>query len=378
MISSLELQSLVTQGLLSEKQAAAILAYQLTQKPSWWGFSHSIMTIGAMLVGLGILSLVALNRDGMQDIIKIITLLITMTASYLLWWYFKIQQKSFLWGTLLFLSGLICGANIFLIAQIYNLTWTNDVLLAIWIVMILPLVYVLRQKEFYWLYMILLSCVIGQFLMSHVFQTVDDRTTFVLYIIFGLCMILIWLIHDYLYDDHVLARLYKVFGIHISMIAYWIFIIISDVSISDAAIQGYHFQTRMIWSMIGLWIGYLIWYFLKKDIKFLWGFAVFFILFFALEQAQWYLLSYVIFIIFCMSLIFIGYQTNTTSIIKTANAYLYLFLLYLYGKYGREYENKALFFIIGGVLMIGLGLWFQKLNKVIERILYPNALSHDK
>jgi hypothetical protein len=57
-----------------------------------------------------------------------------------------------------------------------------------------------------------------------------------------------------------------------------------------------------------------------------------------------------------MSLIFIGYQTNTTSIIKTANAYLYLFLLYLYGKYGREYENKALFFIIGGVLMIGLGL----------------------
>lgn len=42
------------------------------------------MTIGALLVGLGILSLVALNRDGMQDILKISILLITMTVSYLL------------------------------------------------------------------------------------------------------------------------------------------------------------------------------------------------------------------------------------------------------------------------------------------------------
>jgi hypothetical protein len=60
-----------------------------------------------------------------------------------------------------------------------------------------------------------------------------------------------------------------------------------------------------------------------------------------------------------------GYQAHNNAIIKTANVYLYIFLLYLYGKYGREYENKALFFIIGGVLMIGLGLGFSKLNKVL-------------
>ena len=487
MISSLELQSLVTQGLLSEKQAAAILAYQWAQKTSWWWFSHSIMTIGALLVGLGILSLVALNRDGMQDILKISILLITMTVSYLLWWYFKIQQKSFLWGALLFLSGLICGTSIFLIAQIYHLTWTNDILLGIWIVMILPLVYVLRQKEFYWLYMILLSCVLGQFLMSHVFDSVDTRNVAVAYILFWYVILFLWYIHEQYYDDMTLTWLYKSFWWIIITISTFFFfgmsgfflkeyilsstlIVISCVLLFLFLFRWFYYKQQKFYFLITglfchlLWILFhyfnlenfewnipviytwlsilliefwIIHQYLKHDegmsnlYKFLWlniwlisyfifiatiefnevkfifassvlwflcsiliitllfwifrnnkysQFLSFFLccVIFWIQFAHLPVINYIIFIIICLSVLYLSHTTNNKWLKSLMNIYLYLFLLYLYGKYGREYENKALFFIIGGVLMIGLGLWFQRLNKVIEKVLSPNTLSHDK
>lgn len=366
MISSSELQQLVSAWIITLDQSQSIAHFQSEQKSSSGWFSHSIMTIWAILIGLGILSLVALNRDGMTDILKIATLLVTMTTSYLLWRYFKNLQKSLLWGTLLFLSGLLCGASIFLIAQIYNLTVTNDILLWIWILMILPLVYVLRQKEFYRLYMILLSCVLWQFLLSHVFQTVDERTTFVLYIFFGFLMMVVGLFHDYIYDDPSLARLYKIFGANISIIAYAIFIMISDNDFADMWTWAFHFQTPLVRILIVLWLSYIWWYLWKKDTQFLRWFIGFLLLLIWVATADLIIINYTIFILLCLLLIYMGYQANNGGIIKTANIYLYLFLLYLYGKYGREYENKALFFIIGGVLMIGLGLGFSKLNKFLQ------------
>lgn len=370
MIQLKELQQLVDAGLISDSQSQSIQHYQASQKTSseWW-FSHSIMTIGAILIGLWILSLIALNREEMSDIVKILISLSSMTVSYLSGRYFKTIQKSLLWGTLLFLSGLLCGATIFLIAQIYNLTVTNDILLGIRIFMILPLVYFLKQKEFYRLYMILLSCVIAQFLMSHVFVSTDERTIFVLYILFWLAMVLIGLIHEYYYDDTLLAKLYKTFGANITMIAYGIFIIMSDnvfYGMSDTSLS-YHFPIPVVAMLVMIWLGYILCYIWKKDIRFLWWCWVFFVLLFAVEIADFPLINYGIFIAICVMLIFLWHQAHNSSIVKTANVYLYLFLLYLYGKYGREYENKALFFIIGWVLMIGLGLGFSKLNTLVEK-----------
>gem|GEM_PF-5883955 len=73
----------------------------------------------------------------------------------------------------------------------YNLTVSNDVLLGVWLLFILPLVYILKQKEFYYLYFILLSCIVGQFFLSHSFQLSDARTIPVTYIVFGIFLLLV-------------------------------------------------------------------------------------------------------------------------------------------------------------------------------------------
>lgn len=412
-----------------------------------------------------------------------------MTVSYLLWRYFKNQQKFLLWGTLLLLSGLLCGASIFLIAQIYNLTVTNDILLWIWILMILPLVYVLKQKEFYYLYMILLSCVLGQFLMSHVFHSVDLRNVVVAYILFGYLILFIWYIHDSFYDDSTLNKLYKLFWWSIITISSLIFFGMSSFFLKEYVLpysliliawilfisllfriyyqkqnKIYHilssFFIIIVWislhyfnlenlewniPVIYLWLSCLIvlfWllhqYFHHDQgiinlYKFLWlniwlvsyftSIAIFELsdwrflfanpviwfltiiliisLFFGiyLENKNLLLLSlilccviiwiqfshipiinYIIFIFICLIILYLSHSDNewwVRWLKNLMNIYLYLFLLYLYGKYGREYENKALFFIIGGVLMIGLGLVFSKLNKILWIVLVSNQSIDD-
>ncbi len=378
MIKSSELSSFVAANLITQEQANNIHIFQSNQIPSSSGwFSQSIVTIGAILVWLGILSLVALNRDGISDMLKIIIMLTTLTLSFCGGRYFKHLEKPLLWGSLLFLSGLICGCTIFLIAQIYNLTVTNDILLALWIVMILPLVYLLKQKEFYYLYMILLSSLLGQFLMSHVFVSVDERNISVLYTMFGFLMILSWYVHDFLYDDLFLARLYKIFGANLAMIPFFVFIAMSD---GDGAYFGnghFVFSSTLLFIVSVLLSSYLICYLRKRQSELLWSMIACVILLAPFALSGVIFINYALFIWLCLVLIYMGYQHANTGLVKAANIYLYLFLLYLYAKYGREYQDKALFFIVGGVLMIGLGVWFSKLNRILPNLLSPKWSLHD-
>lgn len=368
MITLWELQPLLSNGIISQEQLDRILDFQWKSKESWSGFPQTVVTIGSILIGLWILSLVALNRDGMTDLLKIGVMILWIIVSYLLGWYFKSKQKPILWWSLLFLSGLFVGTTIFLIAQIYNLTVTNDILLGLRIIMILPLVYLLRQKEFYYLYIILLSCVLWQFLMSHVFQVVDERNVFVLYILFGFVMMLWGYIHESYYDDPLLAKLYKIFWSNIAMISYFIIITINYDN------KVYTFLPSITWIIIGiLWIT-LLYYYWKKQKELLLVLWSLFLIMMGILFSHIALLNYSIFIVLCLVLVYLGSINHNNGVIKMANAYLYIFLLYLYGRYGREYENKAIFFIVGGLLTIGLGLGFSRLSKTLSHLF---SHSHD-
>ncbi len=359
-----DLEKLVQANIISAEKQHEIEDFLNSHWWFWW-FQKSLTTLWSFLIALWIFSLVALNRDGMSDLWKISILLIGIIISFIGWISLKNNDKKLLWSSLLFLSWLILWAAIFLIAQIYHLTISNDILLLIWIVLIAPLVYIAKQSEYYYLLMLLLSWFVLQFAFSHHFPDPDYRTIIVLYIIFWFLMILAWYLHDRRYSEKLLAKLFKIFWADLAVIAFFVFIVSNWF---DWPYTPPQFIT--IFSII-LYAAFMFRNLVAKQ-KELILIGMLFIVMIASIFLDVTLLYYIIFIWWCLLMIYLGYYKSNSFLSKSAMVYLYIFLLYLYGIYWREYQNKALFFIIWWVLMIWLWVWFSKLHTFLPNYLQLN------
>jgi len=80
-----------------------------------------IVTIGAILVGVGIFSFIAANWQEMGKVMKILIIVIAMISSYTGGWFLREKWHYEKTGEALFLLGaIIYGAGIFLIAQMFH------------------------------------------------------------------------------------------------------------------------------------------------------------------------------------------------------------------------------------------------------------------
>jgi uncharacterized membrane protein len=91
-----------------------------------------IVTIGALLVGVGIFSFIAANWQEMTKIIKVLIIVIAMIASYTGGWFLREKWHYEKTGeALLLLGAIIYGAGIFLIAQMFHIrgNWPDGFIL---------------------------------------------------------------------------------------------------------------------------------------------------------------------------------------------------------------------------------------------------------
>ncbi len=80
-----------------------------------------IVTIGAVLVGMGIFSFIAANWQEMTKVIKVSMIVIAMIASYTGGWFLREKWHYEKTGEALLLLGtIIYGAGIFLVAQMFH------------------------------------------------------------------------------------------------------------------------------------------------------------------------------------------------------------------------------------------------------------------
>ena len=80
-----------------------------------------IVTIGAILVGVGIFSFIAANWQEMTKAVKVSIIVIAMIASYTGGWFLREKRHYEKTGeALLLLGAIIYGAGIFLIAQMFH------------------------------------------------------------------------------------------------------------------------------------------------------------------------------------------------------------------------------------------------------------------
>lgn len=159
-----DLQELVEKNVISEDTAADIRAYYQVESSSK---SQRLLTIfsiiGAGLIGLGILLLIAHNWDHFSRTVKTIFSLSPVIIGQGLCVYSYFRKKSWSEASSLFL-GLAIGACITLIAQIYHIPGNENQFFFTWTVLTLPLVFLLRSR------IVALLCII----LADIFCLVND------------------------------------------------------------------------------------------------------------------------------------------------------------------------------------------------------------
>lgn len=157
---SKELQVLVKDKVISPELAEKIEQYYAiknTDKP------NRLFTIfgvfGSLLIGSGIILMLAHNWDNFSRLIKTILAFLPLIIGQLLVGFSIYKEKSITWkeasGTFLFFA---VGISISLVSQIYNIPGDLGSFLKIWILLCIPIIYLLRSHSVAFLCLVFSTC----------------------------------------------------------------------------------------------------------------------------------------------------------------------------------------------------------------------------
>lgn len=134
-----QLQEWTQEGLISPDQATAIIAFEKSRSKTNW-LLYSFMSLGAGVLGIGILTLIAANWDHIPKTIKLASDLLLMLGIAYGVWKQQNQGHSQVWELLLTLFALGCLATIGLIGQLYHASAGLDHALLLWALIVLPII----------------------------------------------------------------------------------------------------------------------------------------------------------------------------------------------------------------------------------------------
>ena len=140
---STELEHYASNGLITAEQKSEIL--EIYELKEGLNFIQVVVTIGAILVGLGILSFIASNWDGISHLVKLLIIFGVFggvnTAGFLFSGSYPKTGRS-----LIYLGTLVYGAGIFLIGQMYNFGGEFPTAFLLWSLGVVPMAFQLKDK----------------------------------------------------------------------------------------------------------------------------------------------------------------------------------------------------------------------------------------
>ena len=143
-----ELPELLEHNIISNDVAVAITTYYQSKENAEPNRLFTVFgVLGSALVGLGVILILAHNWDNFSKSIKTIFAFLPLIIGQMACGYSILKKKSQAWGeasgTFLFFA---IGASIALISQIYHIPGDLSGYLLTWIVLGLPLIYVLKSN----------------------------------------------------------------------------------------------------------------------------------------------------------------------------------------------------------------------------------------
>ncbi len=150
------LPELIETGIINESQAQSIRQHY-AQKQDQSGNRILLIfgILGALLIGLGIILIIAHNWDQLSRPVKIVFAFLPLLIGQVVSFYVllkKTDQKAWREAAATFLF-LAFGACISMISQIYNIPGRVSDLLLVWMLLGLPLVYLLRSSVASFIYL---------------------------------------------------------------------------------------------------------------------------------------------------------------------------------------------------------------------------------
>ena len=138
-----ELEYYESNGLITTEQKEGII--DLYEIKGGLNFIRVVVTIGAILVGLGILSFISSNWAGISHLVKLIIIFGVFgganIAGYILSETYPKTGRS-----LIYLGTLVYGAGIFLIGQMYNFGGDFPTAFLLWSLGVVPMAFQLKDK----------------------------------------------------------------------------------------------------------------------------------------------------------------------------------------------------------------------------------------
>ena len=142
-----EVEAWSRDGLISADAADAILSKYVVVSPLYGRLIITLATLGGILLGVGVILFIGSNWQAIPGTIKIALLLVVVGTAYLSGYWLK-YEKDFprVGAALVFLGTLLFGASIFLVGQQYHMQVGDPNLLTWWFVGVIPLAYITRSR----------------------------------------------------------------------------------------------------------------------------------------------------------------------------------------------------------------------------------------
>lgn len=144
-----DIQKLLEVGVIDSETAKRIEEYYQKNRPDNSNRLFTIFAVlGSALVGLGIILLIAHNWDELSKPIKVVISFLPLIVGQLFVFYaFRVKSESAAWreGSAVFLT-ISIGAVISLISQVYNIPGNMRDFLLAWLLLALPLIFLLRSS----------------------------------------------------------------------------------------------------------------------------------------------------------------------------------------------------------------------------------------
>ncbi|MBU7014203.1 MAG: DUF2157 domain-containing protein [Theionarchaea archaeon] len=391
-----------TEGIITEYQARAILSkYGLAEPPTSEKtrdksrLTTVVSVLGAFLIGIGAILAVASNWEKIPDSLKLLLSTGTTFATYVVGWSLKYDTRLHprVGSALLFLGSILVGATLFLIAQIFNVNAGTHWLVFLWFVAISPLGYGFNQKSILGLniftaalWMILYASNMRQFYQS-------TFETFMLYLLFGMCLYGLGQVHTTITSYAHFRLTYQNSGLFFILLSYFYFSLRTAYERIFAEIGPKNWTLQLLFILFGTTALLSIGYTRLRYKEFRTVRHEFYILLLAFSGwvGVWLLtifrenvttsvtygnltytelsstvatLLFVVFTVmfFALSIgsILIGYYKAVTSFVNLGMSFFVLGILHLYFTTLYRFLPRALAFITGGFILLGMGWYLER------------------
>lgn len=386
-----ELQVLVDKGAISKDQALAVIGTfkeSRDQKRSFFTaerFLRLLSILGAALIGIGVILFFAANWQEIPAFGKTVLLIGFMILAYAIGYFFKFYKQSYpIIGEAAFLIGsFLYGASIFFILQTYHIEveYPNEVLF--WMLGVIPLGYLLSLPSVAALGHMLFMFWFGYMLLDG--QDVSLIELVALYIPMGVLFVVLGRIFakiDFLKIHKVFLRGLGYLSLGVSILPFTsikygreIFYYSSRGESDDSVFWAFYVGLLILASILAL---VFFVKFLPKNIgsrvellgaPLIAIIAAPFFMGVTEPTAGIGIFFNMLLLAFLLGVIFIGYWERKSTFVNLGVIFLGIDVLIRYVEFVGDLLQGAAFFIIGGLMLLGLAIALARLRReMIKRM----------